>query len=114
MKIGLNIVVEKKKNISIVRIEGRLDVASTPILEKKLLEQINEGIKNIILDFSQLHYLSSSGMRLLLSVTKKLANIEGALHCCSIVEEVMEIIKIAGFEHIIYIFPTENEALQAF
>jgi len=114
MKVGLNITYEKEGDAIIMHIDGRLDATSTPILERKILEHIKDGTKNIVLDFSQLYYLSSSGMRLLLATTKKLKDIGGALHCCSIVEEVMEIIKMAGFERIIHIFLTEQEALKSF
>jgi len=114
MKAGLNVTVEKGANATIVRIEGRLDATFSPMLEKKIMEQILGGARNILLDFSQLNYLSSAGIRLLLSVTKKLKDLGGALYCCSLGEEVMEIIKMAGFEHIIHIFLTEQEAIQHF
>ncbi|MGE0198728.1 MAG: STAS domain-containing protein [Simkaniaceae bacterium] len=114
MSVGLNIAIENEPRATIIRIEGRLDAASTPLLERKLQELIGGGVKNIVLDFSQVNYLSSAGMRLLLSTTKKLKGAGGALHCCSVGEEVMEIIKMAGFERIIHIFPTEQEALQGF
>ncbi|NGX50898.1 MAG: Anti-sigma-B factor antagonist [Chlamydiae bacterium] len=114
MSVGLNITTESGPTATIVRIEGRLDAASAPLLERKLLKLSEEGSKNILLDFSQVNYLSSAGMRLLLSTTKKLKAMSGALHCCSVGEEVMEIIKMAGFERILHIFPTEREALQGF
>jgi len=114
MSIGLNIAIENAENATIVRIDGRLDATSAPLLERKLLEQIDGGVKNMVLDFSEVNYLSSAGMRLLLSITKKLKGLNGALHCCSVGEEVMEIVKMAGFERIIHIFPTEREALQGF
>ena len=114
MSIGLNIIVEKEKKFTTIRIDGRLDAVSSPILEKKILEIINGDTFNIVLDFSRLNYLSSAGMRLILSITKKLNLSGGALNCCSIGEDAMEIIKMAGFERIINIFPTEQEALQNF
>lgn len=114
MSVGLNISIEKEAKATLVRIDGRLDAASAPMLEKKLLGEIEGGSKNMVLDFSRVNYLSSAGMRLLLSLTKKLKAEGGALHCCSVGEEVMEIIKMAGFERIIHIFPTEQEAIQGF
>lgn len=105
---------EEDQGVHIVRIEGRMDAPSTPTLEKKLSEKINNGKIKIVLDFAKVNYLSSAGMRLLLSTTKKLKGGEGGLHLCSVSEEVMEIIKMAGFERIIRIFPTEQEALQGF
>ena len=114
MAFGLSIQIEEEQGIIIVRIEGRLDAASSPTLEKKLLEQIEKGKTQMALDFAKVEYLSSAGMRLLLSTTKKLKGNGGGLHCYSVGEEVMEIIKMAGFERIIQIFPTEQEALQGF
>ena len=67
----------------------------------------------IILDFTLLDYLSSAGMRLLLSYTKKLNAAGGNLYCCCMSGEVMEIIKMAGFEKILRIFHSEKAALRA-
>ncbi len=114
MSTGLNIQIEQDQGASIVRIEGRMDAASAPLLERKLMEQIDGGMIKLVLDFAEVNYLSSAGMRLLLSTTKKLKGGDGGLHLCSVSEEVMEIIKMAGFERIIQIFPTEQEALQGF
>ncbi|CCB89592.1 MAG: STAS domain-containing protein [Simkania sp.] len=114
MTVGLNVKINEVKQKTILRIEGRLDAASAPILENKLTELISAGKTDLILDFAKVDYLSSAGMRLLLSTTKKLKGSGGKLHFCSISEEVMEIIKMAGFERILSIYPTEQEAINAF
>ncbi|WP_194847489.1 STAS domain-containing protein [Candidatus Neptunochlamydia vexilliferae] len=114
MSAGLQIQIEDDQGALMVRLEGRLDAASAPVLERKLIEQIEKGKAKLVLDFAKVDYLSSAGMRLLLSTTKKLKGNGGGLHLCSVGEEVMEIIKMAGFERIIHIFPTEQEALQGF
>lgn len=114
MTVGLNVKIENEAGKTIVRIDGRLDAASAPILENKLNELIAGEKKQIVLDFAKVDYLSSAGMRLLLSTTKKLNLNQGKLHFCCVNEDVMEIIKMAGFERILSIFPTEKEALKAF
>lgn len=114
MSAGINIQIEDDQGASIFRLEGRMDATSAPLLEKKLSEQISAGKTKLVLDFAKVDYLSSAGMRLLLSTTKKLKEGAGGLHLCTVSEEVMEIIKMAGFERIIRIFPTEQEALQGF
>ncbi|MCB1107006.1 MAG: STAS domain-containing protein [Chlamydiia bacterium] len=114
MAVGLSIQIEDAREVTIFRIDGRLDAASAPLLEKKLIEQIEGGKTKILLDFAKVNYLSSAGMRLLLSTTKKLKGDGKGFHLCSVSEEVMGIIKMAGFERIIQIFPTEQEALQGF
>lgn len=115
MSAGMNIQMEEDQGALIVRVEGRMDAVSTPVLERKLAEKIDGGQVKLVLDFAKVDYLSSAGMRLLLSITKKLKGDKGGgLHVCSIGEEVMEIIKMAGFERVIQIFSTEQEALQGF
>lgn len=114
MSVGLNLQFEEEQGVTIVRIEGRLDAVESPNLERKLTKAIEEGKKKMVLDFAKVQYLSSAGIRLLLSTTKKLKGAGGALHLCLVGEEVMEIIKMAGFERIIQIYPTEQEAIQAF
>ncbi len=114
MTMSIKIQSEVKTNKQILRVEGRLDASSAPILEVRLNELIDAKHTQILIDFSKLDYLSSAGMRLLLSMTKKLKSIEGSLKFCGINEEVMEIIKMAGFERILEIYLTEKEALESF
>lgn len=111
MAIGLHIQIEDSDDKKIVRVEGRIDAASAPALENKLTSLIEDKQIWILMDFSKVDYLSSAGMRLLLSLTKKLKSRGGKLALCGMGEEVMEIIKMAGFERILHIYPTEKEAL---
>ena len=114
MFVGINIEKEEDQGIVIIRIEGRMDAVSTPVLERNLSQEIEKGKRRFVLDFAKIDYLSSAGMRLLLSMTKKLKEKKEGLHLCSLNEEVMEIIRLAGFERIIQIFPTEQEAIKGF
>jgi anti-sigma B factor antagonist/stage II sporulation protein AA (anti-sigma F factor antagonist) len=107
----LNVTVEEKEEKTIVHLDGRLDAISTPSLDKKLMELIREKRKKeILLDFSHVEYLSSAGMRLLLSVTKQLKNDHGKLCSYALSEDVMEIIRMAGFERILNIYVSERDA----
>lgn len=111
--IGLNIHEHEVNGVKVMRLEGRIDAVSSVVLEKKLLECIAQERFKIVLDFIKVDYLSSAGMRLLLSMTKKFKSHEGHLALCSIHENVMEIIRMAGFERILSIYPLEKEAIAA-
>lgn len=111
MGAGIKIEFEDVEGKNVLRISGRIDAASAPILEKKIDEQIEENHVRLLLDFSSVDYLSSAGMRLLLAGTKKLKAKEGILVLSGIGDDVMEIIKLAGFERILNIYRTEKEAL---
>ena len=112
MGVGLHIELEEIEQRVILRIDGRLDAASAPILERKINSLITEDHSFLILDLSRVDYLSSAGMRVLLSTTKKLKVQEGELVIFGVNEDVMEVIKMAGFDKILRIFSSEKEAVQ--
>ena len=97
----------------IIRCEGRLDAMSSPQLEESLNAIIDDKHNRILIDFSKVDYLSSAGMRLLLSITKRLNTAGGQLSIFAMHDDVMEIIRMAGFDHILKIFPDEESALSA-
>ncbi|MCE5316993.1 MAG: STAS domain-containing protein [Parachlamydia sp.] len=105
---------EKKGDILILRMRGRLDAVSSPATEKKVFECINSGQSKLILDFSGISYLSSAGMRMLLSTTKKLKSLSGRLVVSSVNPNVMDVLKMSGFDHVLDLSPTEDEALRKF
>lgn len=111
--MSLNIEEKIVGSILILRLEGRIDAVSSGILDKSLSGVIEKQHDKIALDFTKVDYLSSAGMRLLLSTTKKLKAANGVLCLFSIHDDVMEIIKMAGFERILTIYPLEKDALAA-
>ncbi|MBA3722300.1 MAG: STAS domain-containing protein [Parachlamydiaceae bacterium] len=105
---------EKKDDVLILRMTGRLDAISSPAAEKKVFEEINNGQIKIMLDFSGVDYLSSAGMRMLLSITKKLKSLTGKMVVCNVTENVMDVLKMSGFDHVIELSPNEDDALKKF
>lgn len=105
---------DKKGDVLILRLKGRLDAVSSPATEKKVFECINGGEINLVLDFEGVVYLSSAGMRMLLSTTKKLKGLSGKLVLCSINQNVMDVLKMSGFDHVLELCNNEDEALRKF
>jgi anti-sigma B factor antagonist/stage II sporulation protein AA (anti-sigma F factor antagonist) len=105
---------ERKGEILILKFKGRLDAVSAPSAEKKVFEAINEGQSKLILDFAGVTYLSSAGMRMLLSTTKKLKTLSGKLVVCSIATNVMDVLKMSGFDHVLDLAKDQDEALRKF
>lgn len=111
MTVGLHIESEEKPFVTILRLDGRLDAASSPALEGILNTHVSKEGGKILLDFSRIDYLSSAGMRLLLSSSKKAKAHNGIVALSSLNDDVLEIIKMAGFERILHIYPTEQDAI---
>ena len=104
----------KKGEITTVQINGRLDAISAPVAEKHIFDLINDGNTQLLLDFTNVSYLSSAGMRTLLSTTKKLRALSGKLVVCSVKDNVMDILKMSGFDHVLDLVKTEEDALKKF
>jgi anti-sigma B factor antagonist/stage II sporulation protein AA (anti-sigma F factor antagonist) len=98
----------------ILHMTGRLDAVSSPSAEHAVFDFIHKGQYKIILNFAGVDYLSSAGMRMLLSVTKKLKTIPGKLVLCSLTTNVMDVLKMSGFDHVLEITLTEEEAIRRF
>lgn len=114
MVVGLSVDIEENDpSFVAVRVEGRVDATSSPGLEQKIAPYLEKPSPKVLLDFARVDYLSSAGMRLLLSVSKKAKSSGGLVAICSLGEEVLEIIKMAGFERILAIYSTEKEAVNA-
>ena len=105
---------EKKGDVLILRMKGRLDAISSPAAEKKVFEHINNGYTKLILDFATIAYLSSAGMRMLLSTSKRLKTLSGKLVVCNITSNVMDVLQMSGFDHVLELSKTEEEALHRF
>ena len=95
--------VEIKKNASELALEitGRLDTITAPALDKTINDNL-EGVKNLILDFKGVEYISSAGLRILLSAQKKMQQI-GAMTIKNVCEDVMEVFEMTGFADILVI-----------
>src|ERR1700733_15634328 len=101
--------IEEKGDVVVVSVQGRLDAASSPQLEKKINSIIESGHFKLILNFAGVDYLSSAGMRLMLSTSKKLKHLEGKVVACNLNDEVLEIIKMAGFHQVLEVYANEEE-----
>ena len=84
-----------------IHIEGRLDTTTSPKLSKEL-ETSLEGITQLVLDLTLLEYISSSGLRVLLSAQKAM-NGKGTMVVKNVSELVMEVFEITGFTDILTI-----------
>ena len=95
MKIDFN----KNAETLIVNVEGRLDTTTAPELETFLNANL-DGIKNLTINCEKLEYVSSAGLRVLLSTQKKMKN---SMKLTNVCELVMEVFEMTGFADILVI-----------
>jgi anti-anti-sigma factor len=104
---------EKNDNCMIVSISGRLDTTNYTILEKKLTDLTDNGQGKILVDCAKMDYISSSGLRILLMILKKVNLLKGRFVLCGLQENIHEIFEISGFTSIFEIHPERETALKS-
>lgn len=85
-----------------VKVEGRIDTLTSQELEESLNEDI-ENINSLTLDFEALEYISSAGLRVLISTQKKLKANDAKLTIINVNDTIKEIFRMSGFDKILTI-----------
>ena len=84
-----------------ITLEGRLDTTTAPQFESELKSSL-EGINDLTLNFEKLEYLSSAGLRVILSA-QKIMNKQGEMVIKNVNETIMEVFEVTGFIDILTI-----------
>jgi anti-sigma B factor antagonist len=101
----LNINKQAENGKLVIALEGRLDTTTSPVLEVELKSSL-DGVTELIMDFEKLEYISSAGLRVLLSAQKTMNN-QGSMKVIHVNETIMEIFEVTGFSDILTV---ESEA----
>lgn len=107
----MEITEEKRGEVNIIGLRGRLDATASPGVEKRLLALVAQGKVRIAFDFSGLSYISSLGLRVLIVVAKQVQAGGGRLALATLNESVRDIFNLAGFTHLFSVFQTVDEAV---
>lgn len=102
MVLGLQTTKEKVGEVLTVRINGDLNVKTSPALEEELRNSI-DGVKELTLDFAGVEYISSAGLRVLLAMEKAMRRQGGKMKLLHVNSAVKEIIRLAGFLQVMHI-----------
>ena len=97
----MTIEIKKNNRETVIQIVGRLDTITAPALDKAIAEDIGDT-KNLVLDVKGMEYISSAGLRVLLSAQKKMQKI-GHMKVTGVCEAVMEVFEMTGFADILVI-----------
>ena len=95
--------INKQQNGSVltIAVQGRLDTTTAPDLEKEIKSGL-DGVTELIMDFEKLDYISSAGLRVLLSAQKVMSK-QGSMKVVHVNDLVMEVFEVTGFTDILTI-----------
>ena len=97
----LNIEKKNENGNAVFKLEGHLDTVTAPEFEQSLKESLG-GVSGLTIDLEKLDYISSAGLRVLLS-TQKVMNKQGSMKVVNVNETIMEIFEVTGFTDILTI-----------
>jgi len=105
---------EKNGNVFVLGMSGRIDMEGTNMLVERITKILDAGERYILLDFTHVAYLNSSGIRALILLAKRLANSDGKLILAAVSDPIQQVLKISGLGSIFSVLPTKAEALGSF
>ena len=109
----MEITVRDEGSTKVVMLNGKLDTNTTSATESEINALLDGGVSKLLINFEQLSYISSSGLRLMLATAKRLKASGGDLKVCSLNEMATEVFEISGFSSILNVFASEQDALGA-
>ncbi|MBQ6346570.1 MAG: STAS domain-containing protein [Clostridia bacterium] len=92
---------QKDGSVLTIAVQGRLDTTTAPDLEKEIKTGL-DGVTELIMDFEKLDYISSAGLRVLLSAQKAMSK-QGSMKVIHVSDLVMEVFEVTGFTDILTI-----------
>ena len=109
----MEITVRDEGDTKVVMLNGKLDTNTTPSAEGEINALLDAGASKLLINFEQLTYISSSGLRLLLALAKRMKGAGGDLKVCALNEMATEVFEVSGFSSILNVFASEADALGA-
>ncbi|MCS5707907.1 STAS domain-containing protein [Candidatus Berkiella cookevillensis] len=97
----------------VVSLSGRIDSTAAVEFEEQLITIIDQGNNVMAVDFLNVQFISSAGLRVLLLAAKKVKPYGGKLHLCNMSKDVREVFDISGFSSIFDIHGSVSDAVQA-
>lgn len=103
---------DRKADVVILSVSGKLDATTAKTFEDRILGVINGGTQRLVVDLSQLDYVSSSGLRVFILAAKRLQTVDGKIVLCSMKDHVRQVFDLAGFSSMLLIYASRDEAIK--
>jgi anti-anti-sigma factor len=106
--------VSRRDDVTLVDVEGQLIVGNRQELKQKVLEHLEKGERKFVIDFSSTGYIDSSGLGVLVSLSKKIREQGGELRLSSLNEDLRTLFELTKLDTLFTIADTRAEALEGF
>lgn len=101
------------KSAIVANLAGRMDAQNSPEIGKEMLQALVPGTRYMIICFTELEYISSAGLRSILTVARRIQGMGGELLCAGMQGGVLAVFKAAGFYGMFREYESIEEALRS-
>ena len=106
--------IKRQGDVVVVDVEGQLIVGNRQELKQKVLEQLENGDRKFVIDFSNTGYIDSSGLGVLVSLSKKIREQGGELRLANLNDDLKTLFELTKLDTLFQIADTRDRALQSF
>ena len=106
--------VTKENNVTIVAVEGEIDVETSPQLRERFDELLAQGEHNFVIDLGGVDFIDSSGLAAFVRLFKRVRVGEGDVKLCCIRPEILKIFELTRLNRVFDIFDTRAEAVESY
>jgi anti-anti-sigma factor len=114
METSINIAVESMKRVDLMTVNGRIDSSNAATFEGSLKELTGNGRHNLVLNLAGVNYMSSAGLRTLVSILKECKKRNGDIRLAAPSERVAEVFSLAGLDSLFKIFEDNTAAVGSY
>ena len=104
---------EIRNGVAIVSLKGRIDAQSAPGVNQEIDAVLTGDVNKMLISCKELEYISSAGLRVLITVAEKLKAAQGSLVLCDLDKKVLKVFEVSGFTAIFNICDGEEAALSS-
>lgn len=110
----LDISTESLKRVDLVKVSGRIDSSNAGELDQALKDIIGNGRNNIVLDLSEVNYMSSAGLRAIIAALRECKKRHGDVRIANPSERVSEVLSLAGVDSLFQVYDSRTAAVGSF
>lgn len=110
----IDIDISRLEQVTLVEVNGRVDGITAPLLGSALRDQMAEEHVQLVVDLSGVEYMSSAGLREIVTALKQARSLSGDLRLARPTERVRDIMQLAGLDQIVRMFTSPDEAIDSY
>jgi len=110
----MSFAIKKQGEVVVVDVDGQLIVGNRSELKQKVFDELERGERKVLIDFSRTGYIDSSGLGVLVSISKKMRELGGELRLANLNDDLKTLFELTKLDTLFQIADTRERALQSF